>query len=194
MEVLSNLLLICLYYLLKVILETVAITIPLISAFYTMKFIIYGGKRKMEEKLTKKRDYTAFMMGKAKDVETVEQVVSKRYLDENGNPIPFEFRPISSKRIEELQKQCTEPIKRKGRVIDEKVDYGRFGARLGIETTTYPNFKDADLLSSYGLVDPVDLVKEILSVGGEYAEWIRVVQEVNGFDEDFEELVQEAKN
>ncbi len=135
-----------------------------------------------------------FMKGKAKQVVTEEVVVSKRYVDDAGNPIPFLLKAIDTKRIEELQDECTVPQFKKGKKVGEEVDWKRFACRLAVESTVYPNFKDAELLKSYELVDPCDLVKEILQVGGEYAELIQAVQRVNGFDSDFEELVDEAKN
>lgn len=136
-----------------------------------------------------------FMKGKAKVTPIVERVVSKRYVDGENNAVPFKFKAISSTRIEELQEDCTIKVRnKKGKVVEEKTDYQRFGALMGIETTVFPDFSDEKLLKSYGLIDSVELVKEILNVGGEYAEWVKVVQEVNGFDEEFDELVEEAKN
>lgn len=135
-----------------------------------------------------------FMKGKAKQVVTEEVIVSKRYVDEAGNPIPFLLKAIDTKRIETLQDECTVPQFKKGKKVGEQVDWKRFACRLAVETTVFPNFKDQELLKSYDLVDPCDLVKEILNVGGEYAELIQAVQRVNGFDSDFEDLVEEAKN
>ncbi|WP_139491789.1 phage tail assembly chaperone [Brevibacillus dissolubilis] len=135
-----------------------------------------------------------FMKGKAKQVVTEEVVVSKRYTDEDGNPIPFVLKAIDTRRIEELQDECTIAQMKKGKKVGETVDWKRFASRLAVETTVYPNFKDPELLKSYNVVDPSELIKEILSVGGEYAELVQAVQRVNGFDQDFEELVEDAKN
>ncbi|WP_139489380.1 phage tail assembly chaperone [Brevibacillus dissolubilis] len=140
------------------------------------------------------RSMDMFMKGKAKQVITEEVIVSKRYVDEEGNPIPFVLKAIDTKRIEDLQDECTIPQVKKGKKVGETVDWKRFAARLAVESTVFPNFKDAELLASYGVVDPCDLLKEILCVGGEYAELVQAVQRVNGFDTDFEELVDDAKN
>ncbi|MGE5704273.1 MAG: phage tail assembly chaperone [Clostridia bacterium] len=144
--------------------------------------------------MTATRTMDIFMKGKAKQVITEEVVVSRRYVDEDGNPVPFVLKAIDTRRIEELQDECTVPQIKKGKKVGETVDWKRFAARLAIESTVYPDFKDPELLRSYNLVDPCDLLKEILSVGGEYAELIQAVQRVNGFDTDFEELVEDAKN
>ncbi|WP_020620261.1 phage tail assembly chaperone [Paenibacillus daejeonensis] len=141
-----------------------------------------------------KRNMAFFMKGKAKAVPDEEVVVSKRYKDDEGNPIPFILRALPTDRIEELQEECTKPIKRKGRVVDRELDQKRFIARIGVESTIYPEFRDSELLASYGLTDPVAVVKMILSLPGEYGEWINAVQRVNGFDEEFDELTEDAKN
>ncbi|MCK9858840.1 phage portal protein [Paenibacillus sp. ATY16] len=143
---------------------------------------------------TATKSMNVFMKGKAKQAVIEEIIVSRRYEDEDGNPIPLRLKAVDTKRIEELQDECTVPQFKKGKKVGEEVDWKRFACRLAVETTVYPDFRDQELLSSYGLVDPCDLVKEILNVGGEYAELIQAVQRVNGFDTDFEELVDEAKN
>jgi hypothetical protein len=142
----------------------------------------------------KERNMSFFMKGKAKQLPEEEVIVSKRYVNEKNEPIPFVIRAIEQPLIDRLQDECTEPIYRKGKKVDEKLNVSRFLARMGVESTVFPNFKDPELLASYKLVDPVDLAKEILKMGGEYAEWLAAVQRINGYDEDFEELVNDAKN
>lgn len=144
--------------------------------------------------MSEQRSLEFFMKGKAQEIKPEEHIISTRFVDDEGKPIPFVFKAISTEMLEQLQDDCTVPIMRKGKKEGEKLDTKRFGARLAVETTVYPNFKDPQLLASYGCVDPVDLVKKICCVSGEYAELIRVVQLVNKFDEDFEELVDDAKN
>jgi len=141
----------------------------------------------------KERNMQFFMKGKAKVTKEEDVIVTTRYLDEKGNPIPFVIKPIDTTLIDLLQDECTKPVYKKGKKVDEKLDAQRFAARLGIESTLYPDFKDPAILQSYNLVDPVDLAKEVLSIGGEYAEWLNAVQRINGYDEDFNELVEDAK-
>lgn len=131
-----------------------------------------------------------FMNGKAEKVEPKKIIITKRYKDENGEPVPFEMKPIPQSRIEQLRKDCR-TLNRK----DEEVfDLDRFSALMAIESTLYPDFKDKELLSSYGLVDPVDLAKAILAVPGEYSNWTAAANKVNGYNEDFKVLVDDAKN
>jgi hypothetical protein len=140
------------------------------------------------------RDMSFFMKGRAAQLPEEEVVVTKRFVDDEGKPIPFRLRALPVERVEQLQDECMRPVKSKGRRAEKELDSKRFATRLGIESTLYPEFRDTALLQSYGVNDPVDLVKLILSLPGEYAEWINAVQRVNGLDEDFDELVEDAKN
>lgn len=142
-----------------------------------------------------KRNMQFFMKGNAKAIEEMEEVVSDRYLDEEGKPIPFVFRATTSERIEELRDECTKRLPaKKGRPAEEKFDSRRFMILMGIESTVYPNFKAKELLDSYGLVDPVALVSAVLAVPGEVTAWMEAVQSVNKLNEEFDELVEDAKN
>lgn len=134
-----------------------------------------------------------FMKGKAKVQPTEEVVISQRFVDDKGKVIPFEIKAIGQGRVEEIMNECTKPVTKKGRLIDERLDKNRFMARLIVESTVYPDFKDKGLLKSYGVVDPAELVKEMF-LPGEYADMVEEVQRINGFDVDINELVEEAKN
>ncbi|MGG3801794.1 phage tail assembly chaperone [Metabacillus fastidiosus] len=140
------------------------------------------------------RDMSFFMKGKGEAVTEEKVYVSKRFKDEKGKVIPFIMKPIPTTRIEELEKECMEPVEEKGKKVGERLNRVRWLTRMGIESAVYPNFKDKELLDSYKEVDPVVVVKQVLSVGGEFTEWINAVQRVNGYEEDFEDLVEEAKN
>ncbi|WP_425447626.1 phage tail assembly chaperone [Dethiothermospora halolimnae] len=139
------------------------------------------------------RDLSFFMKGKANEAMTREVIISKRYTDENGNPIPVLLKPTTTEKVERFQKECT-VIKGKGNGAKEVVDNIRFAGKLAIECCVYPDFKDKELLKSYECVDPIDLIKKIFSLPGEYAELMNQVLSINGFDEDYEKLVEDAKN
>lgn len=138
-------------------------------------------------------DMKAFLKGKEKSLPEIEKEITERYTDENEKPVPFKFKAIESKRIDEIKVECTNIIHTKGQKV-EKFNNDRFAAKVGIETTVFPNFKDKELLESYNCVDPIDLAHEILKIPGEYSDWIETSFKVNGFDDTFEELVENAKN
>lgn len=145
--------------------------------------------------MSTERSMEFFMKGNAQPVEELEEVVTDRYLDGEGKPIPFVFHSVSTTRIDELRAECTKrTAARRGKPATETLDSQRFATKLGIESTVFPQFKSAELLASYGLQDPVDLVQEILAVPGEYAAWMDAVRRVNRLDDEFDELVEDAKN
>lgn len=140
------------------------------------------------------RNMSFFMNGKAEAAKEEEVVVSKRYKDENGKIVKFVMKAIDTERLDQLVDECMEDEFEKGKKVGEKLNRGRYNARVAIESTVYPNLRDPELLKSYGCADPVDAAKKVLSVGGEYANWINQAMRVNGFQEDFNDLAEEAKN
>ena len=138
-------------------------------------------------------DMSVFMKGKAKQLPEEEKVITKLYEDAEGQPIPFKFKAIPTTLVDKIRADCTTIKHTKGQRI-ESFDRDRFACKIGIETTIFPNFKNADLMKSYECIDPVDLAKVILILPGEYTEWIQVCTKLNGFDDTIEDLVKEAKN
>ncbi|GED14877.1 phage tail assembly chaperone [Aneurinibacillus migulanus] len=133
----------------------------------------------------------AFMKGNAKPVQERKfQNISDRYVDEKGNPIPFVMKAIPQSYVEEIRAKHT----RTDREGNEKYDAVRANAEIAVKSTKFPDFTNPELLASYGEQDPIDLAKRILSIPGEYANWISAATEVNGYTKDFEELVEDAKN
>ncbi|WP_313429683.1 phage tail assembly chaperone [Siminovitchia terrae] len=148
----------------------------------------------MSEKQEQVLDLSFFMPGKAEDVEKVKAPISKRFKDNNGNVIPFVFKAISTEQVDEIEKMSMKSIVRKNRVVGKEVDQARFIARVAVETTVYPDFKDESMRKAYKTEDPVEVAKRVLHVAGEYGEWLAKATEVNGFDDSLEDLELEAKN
>ncbi|WP_348711967.1 phage tail assembly chaperone [Bacillus subtilis] len=149
----------------------------------------------MSEKQNEKvYDLSFFMPGQIIEAEEVKVPISKRFVDKEGNVVPFIFKAITTERIDELEKENTtyKNVKGRGRVKD--LDSQRFYARIAVETTVYPNFKAKELREAYKTGDPVEVAKRVLSVGGEYANWLNKAIEINGFDDDLEDLEEAAKN
>ena len=125
------------------------------------------------------------------EAETIKKVISDRFADK-GKPIPFEFKAISRDKDKELKKSCTKKVKMKGTYINE-LDTDAYMDKFVASSIVFPNLKDADLQASYGVMGEVNLLKKML-LPGEFSEALQVTQEVNGYDKDMSELVEEAKN
>ena len=124
--------------------------------------------------------------------EVKEVVISKRFV-ENGEPLPFKIRVISQEMNEQMLKQCSKPVKRNGTVIGEELDRQKYAKMLVLTCTVYPNFKDAELCDYYKTKDPMDVPSRMLTAG-EYSKLAQAIQSFNGFAEDTDELIEEAKN
>lgn len=138
---------------------------------------------------------SGFLAQNALKVEKIKYVVSKRFLDETGNPIPWEITCITSTEDEALRKACTKraPIPGKRNQYTQETDYNLYLGKLAAKCTSFPNLDDAELQNSYGAMGADALLKNMLNPG-EYADYLTKVQEVNGFEVTFEDSVDEAKN
>lgn len=122
-----------------------------------------------------------------------EFVVSERFRDENGKPIPWKIRALSESENEEIRKASTQYVKGKGgqRIPETKPEL--YLAKIAAASVVFPDLKDADLQKSYGVIGAEELLKKML-LAGEYATLIQKVQEINGFERDINDLVDEVKN
>lgn len=136
-----------------------------------------------------------FLAENAIKVENVKYVASKRFVDENGKPMEWEITCLTSQEDEALRKTCTKWVQRPGKrnQFTAETDYNLYLGKLAAKCTAFPNLNDAELQNSYGVMGDDALLKAMLTPG-EYAEYLAMVQEVNGFDTSFDEKVEEAKN
>lgn len=138
---------------------------------------------------------TAFFAQNAVKIENIKYVASKRFLDENKKPMEWEIQSITSQEDEALRKECTKrvPIPGKRNQFTMETDFNLYLGKLASKCTVYPNLNDVELQNSYGVMGADTLLKTMLTAG-EYAEYLNKIQEINGFDVTFDDLVDEAKN
>jgi hypothetical protein len=127
--------------------------------------------------------------------ENARHIVSSRFRDEDGSPMHWEIRSITSEEDEALRKASTKPFPVPGRrnQFTRELDPDLYLGRLAARCTVFPNLDDAGLQDSYRAMGADALLKAMLTAG-EYAGYLLAVQEVNGFAGDFEDEVAEAKN
>ncbi|SFM29180.1 Phage XkdN-like tail assembly chaperone protein, TAC [Gracilibacillus orientalis] len=147
-----------------------------------------------EESTTVVNDISFFMPGKVEKADEIKAPISKRYKDNQGNIIPFVFKPITTERVDELEKQSMKMVKQKGRHIGQELDQARFMARIAVESTIFPDFKSKELRQAYKTEDPIEVAKKVLNIAGEFSGWLSKASEVNGFDETPDDLEELAKN
>ncbi|MBE6070057.1 MAG: phage portal protein [Clostridium lundense] len=127
--------------------------------------------------------------------ELVEVVVSKRFKDKEGNPIPWKLACITSDEDEAIRKSCTKkvPVVGKKGVYTPETDFDSYLGKLAAKCVKFPELSNAELQNSYGVMGADNLLKKMLKPG-EYQDLLKKVQEVNGFDTTLEDDCLEAKN
>ena len=96
--------------------------------------------------------------------------------DENGKPLEWEFKHITSKENEALRNECIKEV------------------QVIVASTVYPDLYDTELQDSYNVKTPEDLIYAIVDDAGEYQEFGIWLQKFQGFTKGLEEKVEEAKN
>ena len=138
---------------------------------------------------------SAFLYQNAKQDENIKYAPSKRFLDEKQKPIEWEIASVSSDEDEAIRKACTRKAQvpgKKNQYLPE-TDFELYLGKLAARCTVFPNLTDKELQDSYGVMGADALLKKMLKPG-EYQDYLKKVQEVNGFDSTMEDLVEEAKN
>ena len=136
-------------------------------------------------------------MKKNKQVRENEKfAVTKDLVDENGNALEWEIKPITTKENERIQNECIQEIPIKGQrgQFRQKLNTSKYGQKLIVASVVFPDLNNAELQDSYGVTNPEDLILEMIDNPGEFATFQKFITEYNGFTTSFEEEVDEAKN
>lgn len=122
--------------------------------------------------------------------EEKELVISKRFLDEEGNPAPFKIRSVSQEENEQITK-ASRRQRKVGSMVQEHLDSIEYGRRLVVTCTMVPDFRAKEMCEAYGTLDPMQVPGKMLTAG-EFAALLDAISELSGFDAETPE--DEAKN
>lgn len=116
--------------------------------------------------------------------------------DEKGEPLQWEFKPLSSKENERIRDNCTIDVQVTGKpnMYRQKLNTSKYLVTMIAACTVTPNLYDKELQDSYGVKTPEDLIYELVDDSGEYGELCVWVQKYQGFTKTLEEKVDDAKN
>lgn len=112
--------------------------------------------------------------------------VSSRFLDDDGNKIPFEILPILQSENEILKEQCQKLVDDK-LVFDDKL----YSAKLVCACVVSPDLNNAELQQNYGVLGREKLIKSML-LAGEFSNLIKAVENACGFNEEID--IKKIKN
>lgn len=121
-----------------------------------------------------------------------EVIISPRFKNEAGKPVPWKLRSMTEDENEAIRKSAQRKIKERG-IVTLDTNSDEYLAKLVVASVVFPDLKDAELQKSYGVLGADQLLRKML-LPGEYATLLQKVQEVNGFDRDVNELADEVKN
>ena len=128
--------------------------------------------------------------------ENVKFQATKSLCDENGVPLEWELKPLSTAQNEAIQEVCMSevPIKGKPNMYRPKLDSNLYLKKMICACVVFPDLHTIELQNSYGVMTPEDLLVAMVDNPAEYQELAKFVQKLNGFDVSLEDKVNEAKN
>ncbi len=132
----------------------------------------------------------AFLQPPVTDV-TKQVIVSDRFKDDEGNPVPFVIKAITQKENEKLAHMSRKTSNINGKPV-EGLDNLLYTKRLVLACVQAPDFRDQEMCKYYGTEDPLDVPSQMLSVG-EYSRLSSAILELNDMV-DPREKMEEAKN
>jgi hypothetical protein len=120
---------------------------------------------------------------------------TKSLCGEDGKPLDWEIKPITTKENERIQEQSMMeiPIPGKPNQYRQKINTSKYMTKLIAASVVYPDLYDAELQDSYGVKTPEELVQEMVDDSGEWNAFIQFINQFNGFVP-LQEEVDEAKN
>lgn len=122
--------------------------------------------------------------------------VTKSLCDENGKPLEWEFKHITSKENELLRESCMieVPVTGKPNMYRPKLKSGEYIRKMIAASVVVPDLFDSELQDSYGVKTPEDLLMAMVDDPGEYNDLAAYIQKFQGFNVSFDDKVEEAKN
>lgn len=121
--------------------------------------------------------------------EEKEVIISKRFLDEKGKPVPFKIRALTQEENAACLKAATRNIKVKVG-YQENLDSNEYNNRLIVAATVSPDFTSAEVCDHFGTKDPISVPGKML-LAGEFINLLSAIQELSGFEQSLDD---EAKN
>lgn len=138
----------------------------------------------------------AFLKGQKKIKPNAFYSASENFLDDNGKPIPWEIKPLSTKDNERIKDECTTIIETrdKGFKAHPKVDIKMLQAKQITASVVFPDLYDKELQDSYGVMGAEDLLFALLDEAGEYQNLVMFIQKYNKLNVTLDEKIETAKN
>lgn len=119
---------------------------------------------------------------------TIEVIISDRFVDEEGNPLPFILKTLPQVRLKSIAKRSQ---KTKGG--NGEIDSSLFISRCLVESCIQPDFKGHDICMKYETEDPFEVPERML-LAAEYEKLGRAFLELNGLEDSGLDVTKVTKN
>lgn len=113
---------------------------------------------------------------------------STRFLDDDGNQIPFEIMPILQEESEKLKELCYK-ASNENLIFDEEL----YITKLVCKCVIYPDLNNAELQKNYGVLGEEKLIKTML-LAGEFSNLLKSIEHICGFNDDILTDIKKIKN
>ena len=104
-----------------------------------------------------------------------EVIISKRFVDESGNPVPFRIRALTQEENDQIVRQSTKVEFKNGQRV-EYLDSIEFARRTIVAATVEPDFTDKEMCDAYGVVSPLMVPVKMLKA----REYNKLMHEISG--------------
>lgn len=140
-------------------------------------------------------DLSRFLKGNKVKKENTKFAATKTLLDEEGKPLEWEIKHLTTRENENIREACTIDVQVTGKpnLYRPKLNTSAYIAKIMVASIVEPNLYNAELQDSYGVKTPEELLKEMIDDPGEYNRLAEFIQNFNGFTT-MEDKVDEAKN
>lgn len=133
-----------------------------------------------------------FLKSNKEEVKNKRIQATKKLKDENGEPLFWEFKKLKTTEYNDIIQKSY--IQRTiGKQVKNEFLFSKFSKLLVAESVVCPNLYDVELLDSYGVNKPEDLIVEMIDDPDEFNAVVDMLQNWNN-TEDLEELIETAKN
>lgn len=110
-----------------------------------------------------------------------EVLISDRFVDSDGNPVPFKIKALTQEENDQIVRAATKVETKNGQRTEhlDAVDYAR---RVIVAATIEPNFAAKEMCEAYGVVSPY-LVPGKMLLSGEYNRLMRAITDLAELEE-----------
>ena len=141
---------------------------------------------------------SAFLSDNVAQIENTKCAASPRIKGEDGKPVEWEIRCISSDEYAKIRSSCIKQVPMPGKrgQYTQTMDSYALQSKLCARCTVFPDLNSAELQNSWGVVSAEALLGKLLTPG-EFEDYAGAVFEANGFtlgEDPMEQLVDDAKN